>query len=153
MNRVATEAQIAGFLAKYSPAIEAQLRAARDRLRARFPKGFELVFDSYNALVFGISPTERTSQALLSVAGYPNWVTLFFLDGAALHDPQGLLEGGGKRVRSIRLQEPSTIDTPAVQALIAQAVAAHESAFMQAPALTTIVKSVAAKQRPRRPAR
>jgi hypothetical protein len=55
MSASATENQIAAFLAKYSPAIEAELIDARARLRAFFPRGFELVFDNYNALVFGMS--------------------------------------------------------------------------------------------------
>ena len=151
MNTVAVESQIADFLGKYTPAIEVQLREARTRLRAMFPRGFELVYDNYNALVFGISPTERTSDAFLSVAGYPKWVTLFFLHGASLHDPNGLLEGQGKQVRGVRLREPGTINTPEVEALIAQAVDPRRSAFLAAPGLTTIVKSVSAKQRPRRP--
>jgi hypothetical protein len=66
MNTAAVESQIAGFLAKYTPAIGAQLREARTRLCTMFPRGFELVYDNYNALVFGISPTERTGG---SVAG------------------------------------------------------------------------------------
>ncbi len=146
------ESQVARFLAKYTPAIEAQLREARARLRAMFPRGFELVYDNYNALVFGISPTERTSDAFLSVAGYPKWVTLFFLHGATLHDPNGLLEGEGKQVRGIRLKDPSNMNTPEVEALIAQAVLRYEAALIAAPALTTVVKLVSAKQRPRHPA-
>src|SRR5678816_3238915 len=133
MSVIAVESQIANFLSKYTPAVEGQLRDARTRLRAMFPRGFELVYDNYNALVFGISPTQRTSDAFLSVAGYPKWVTLFFLHGASLHDPTGLLQGQGKQVRGVRLTEPGTINTPEVEALIAQAVAARESAFVAAP--------------------
>jgi hypothetical protein len=103
MRASAIESQVAVFLGKYTPVVEAQLREARSRLRALFPRGFELVYDNYNALVFGISPTERTSDVFLSVAGYPKWVTLFFLHGDGLRDPSGLLEGQGKQVRSIRL--------------------------------------------------
>jgi hypothetical protein len=66
--------------------------------------------------------------------------------------PQGLLEGQGSRVRSIRLETPAVIDTPGGQALIAQATLTHAAAFLVAPTLATIVKSVAAKQRSRRPA-
>jgi len=150
MNTV--ESQVAGFLAKYTPEIEAQLREVRARLRAMFPRGFELVYDNYNALVFGISPTERTSEAFVSVAGYPKWVTLFFLHGARLHDPTGLLEGEGKQVRGIRLKVPADINTTEVEGLIRQAIHRHEAALLTAPALTTVVKSVSAKQRPRRPA-
>jgi hypothetical protein len=145
------ESQIATLLAKYSPTIEAQLREARTRLRATFPRGFELIYDNYNALVFAISPTDRTSEAFLSVAGYPKWITLFFLDGAALHDPSGLLEGQGKRIRSIRLKAPADINTPAVEALIAQSVRSRELAFLAAPTLITVIKSISASQRPRRP--
>jgi hypothetical protein len=152
MTSRAIESQIAAFLSKYSPEVESQLREARMWLRARFPRGFELVYDNYNALVLGISPTERTSEAFLSVAGYPRWVTLFFLNGADLHDPGGLLEGTGNRVRSVRLKHPEDIGSRELEALIAQAVEPHEAALFSAPALTTIVKSVSAKQRPRRPA-
>ena len=152
MNASDPEPQIASFLAKYSPTIEAKLKDARRRLRAFFPRGFELVFDNYNALVFGISPTERTSEAFISIAGYPKWVTLFFLNGTALNDPSGLLEGDGKQVRSIRLTNPSQINEPEVEALISQAVLPHQSALLGAPTLATIVKTVALQQRPRRPA-
>jgi hypothetical protein len=145
------ESQIAAFLGKYSPPIEARLRDARGRVRAKFPRGFELVYDNYNALVFGFSPTDRTPDAFLSVAGYPRWVTLFFLNGASLRDPSGLLEGDGKQVRSIRLEDAAQIDTPQVEALIAQAMSPCKTALLAAPPLTTIVKSVSAKQRPRRP--
>lgn len=146
------DAQIDAFLAKYTPAIEAQLRDARGRLRARFPRGFELVFDNYNALVFGIAPTERTRDAFISVAGYPKWVTLFFLFGTDLRDPEGLLEGAGKQVRSVRLKTSADIDAPAVRALIDQSIVPHAAALHAAPPLSTIVKPAAAKQRPRRPA-
>src|SRR5438445_580212 len=152
MRASAIESQVAVFLGKYTPVVEAQLREVRSRLRALFPRGFELVYDNYNALVFGISPTERTSDVFLSVAGYPKWVTLFFLHGDGLRDPSGLLEGQGKQVRSIRLQATADIDTPEVQVLIAQAVLPYGSALLAAPSLTTVIKSVSAKQRPRRPA-
>ena len=152
MKATSTESQIAVFLGRYTPAIEAQLRDARTRLRAMFPRGFELVFDNYNALVFGISPTERRSDAFLSVVGYPKWVTLFFLTGTDLDDPNGLLQGQGKQVRSIRLKRPADINSPEVEALIAQAVVRHEAALFTAPVLTTVIKLVGVKQRSRRPA-
>jgi hypothetical protein len=152
MGNDPVEAKIAGFLGEYMPEIEAQLRRARQGLRACFTHGFELVFNNYNALVFGISPTERASDAFISVAGYPRWVTLFFLDGAELEDPAGLLEGDGKQVRGIRLTPAAQIGSPHVQALIAQAVRPQASRLGAAPPLTTVVKQAAAKRRLRRPA-
>ncbi|MEO8936390.1 MAG: hypothetical protein ABI277_05770 [Burkholderiaceae bacterium] len=98
------ESQIAGFIAKYAPAIQHQLRAARFRLRTLFPRGHELVSDNDNALVFGISPTDRIPDAVVSIAGCPKWVTLLFLHGSDLDDPAGLLAGDGKQVRSSSVQ-------------------------------------------------
>jgi len=145
------ERQVDRFLAKYTPAIEADLRATRARLRSRFPCGYELVFDNYNALVFGISPTDKSKDAFISIAGYPRWVTLFFLHGITLVDPHGLLEGTGKRVRGIRLTRPSDIDAPVVIDLIEQAVEAQATSLASAPPMTTIVRMVVGAQRPRRP--
>lgn len=149
---IEVERRIATFVDKYTPAIAMQLRDARQRLRAHFPRGVEMVFDNYNALVFGIAPTDQSRDSFISVAGYPRWVTLFFLDGADLADPEGLLEGDGKQVRGIRLKTPADLDSPAVAALIAQAIAPHRDALAAAPPLAAVIKMEAVKQRPRRPA-
>jgi len=138
-----TAAAIAGFIGKYAPAIGAQLKAARARLRKMFPRGC--------ALVFGFAPGERASEAILSVAAYPRWVTLFFLEGVKLEDPRKLLQGGGSTVRSIRLENPKQLDDPAVRELIDQAIDRHREAFRAAGPLRTVIKSVSAKQRARRP--
>jgi hypothetical protein len=152
MTDAASERRIAGFIDKYTPQIAAQLRDARQRLRAHFPRGVEMVFDNYNALVFGIGPSDRTRESFVSIAGYPKWVTLFFLDGAGLDDPEGLLEGDGKQVRGIRLKTPADLDTPAVRALIEQAIAPHRTALEASQPLSTLIKAEVARQRPRRPA-
>ncbi len=139
------------FLIRYTPEIASQLKAARLHLAGHFPRGYELVYDNYNALVFGYGPTDRASDAIVSIAGYPQWVTLFFLHGATLRDPKKLLQGTGVQVRSIRLRPASVLLEPAVQALIKAAIAPSAKALAAAPPLETIVKSVSAKQKPRRP--
>jgi hypothetical protein len=152
MKTSAVEARIDKFIDKYDPAIAAQLRDARARLRAMFPRGYELVFDNYNALVFGIACGERATGAFLSIAGYPRWITLFFLRGVDLEDPLGLLEGQGAQVRGIRLQSARDIDDAGVRALIAQAAAARHEMLAQAPQLKTLIKTVVSAQRQRRSA-
>jgi hypothetical protein len=147
---MSAESQIAEFLSRYSPGIAAELRAARASICKLIPKGYELVYDNYNALVFGFGPTLRASEAVVSIAGYPNWVTLFFLMGSSLHDPDHLLQGTGSKVRSIRLKPSTVLESKPVQLLLAQALAEHKAAFEAAPLLSTVVKSVSCKQRPRR---
>ncbi len=142
---------IASFLARYDESIAAQARAVREHLSELFPQGFELVYDNYNALVFGFGPTERASDVLVSVAAYPKWVTLFFLKGAALPDPHGVLQGSGSQVRSARLAPVSVLFSAPIQELLRLVIADAQAELALAPPLSTVVKSVSAKHRPRKP--
>jgi len=78
-------------------------------------------------------------------------VTLFFRDGVDLDDPNGLLEGKGKQFRSIRLKDAESLNGNEIGTLIRQAIPPNESALRAARALTTVIKSVVKKQRPRPP--
>jgi hypothetical protein len=149
-----TARQIASFLAKYDPKIAADARASRTRLRKMVPGGIEFVYDNYNALVFGFGPSDRPSEAVLSLAIMPRWVTLCFLKGARLRDPKGLLRGGGTTVRSIHLSSPRHLEDADVRDLIDQSIAAARPAFRgNLGKQRTVIKSISAKQRPRRPAK
>jgi hypothetical protein len=145
------EAQIEGFIAKFSDDVAAQIRAARTEMRRRLPGAVEMVYDNYNALAIGYGPTDKRDDVVFSIAGFPRWVRLFFYWGARLDDPAGLLEGEGAQVRSILLQDLSVLDDPRVQALMAQALAMAKPIDVTAPS-RSIVKSISAKQKPRRPA-
>jgi hypothetical protein len=148
---MARSAEIEAFVSRYSDEIAGQLRRARADLRGLIPNGYELVYESHNALIFAFGPTPKASQLVISIAGYPKWVTLFFAKGTALEDPRGLLEGSGPGMRSVRLVPFEALKSQPVQALIKRALAAQAAAFKRAPPLTTVVKAISAKQRPRRP--
>jgi uncharacterized protein DUF1801 len=144
--------QIASFLAKYDAGVAKSAKACRAKMRKRVPGGFEFVYDNYNALVFGFGPTERPSEAVLSLAIMPQWVTLCFLKGAKLPDPKKLFRGSGNTVRNIRLTSPAQLQTPDVEALVNAALAAASPGFPgDGRQPETIVKSISAKQRARRP--
>jgi len=144
--------QIESFLAKYTPEMVRAGKQSRARMRDLLPGGIEFVYDNYNALVFGYGPDERPSDAVLSLALMPRWVTLCFLKGAKLSDPKKLLRGSGNIVRNIHLTSPAQIDEPDVMDLVQQAIAAAAPPFPgDGTRLRTIIKSISAKQRPRRP--
>jgi hypothetical protein len=145
------QAQLDGFLAKFAPEVEVQAHDLIARMRARLPGAAIMVYDNYNALAIGFGPSGKVSQAILSLAVFPRWVTLCFLFGASLPDPHRLLRGKGSRVRHVRLADPALLDDPRVQALIDEAVARSEPPFDLAARQMLVVKSVSAKQRPRRP--
>src|SRR5438270_10178061 len=142
--------QLDGFIDRYTPEIAGNARRALIFMEARLPTATRLVYDNYNALVVGFGTSDRVGDIILSMAVYPRWVTLFFLRGTVLPDPDGLLEGSGSTVRSVRLQPISRLESPKVGALIDAAVAnaAPLPATERAP---LIIKSISAKQRSRRP--
>jgi hypothetical protein len=143
--------QISRGLAKYSPEVRAIAKGTLAKMRKRLPGAVELVYDNFNALVIGFGPTERASDAVFSIALYPRWVNLYFLDGALLDDPLGLLKGTGSRVRRVVVTRPEVLDEPGVRALMAQAIANADVPFKPSARRRVILKAVSAKQRRRRP--
>jgi hypothetical protein len=144
-------AQLASFLGKFTPEIATLARKSIALLRKRLPGATVLVYDNYNALAVGFGPNERTSEAILSIAVWPRWVSLFFLQGKGLADPQKILKGSGNRVRHVVLTSTADLDQPAIRALIAAALA-RSQAKVPARGGEIVIKSISAKQRPRRPA-
>ena len=146
------QAQLAGFVSKFLPGVAAEARAALVRLRRLVPGAVELVYDNYNGLVIGFCPSERASEAVLSLVVYPRSVTICFLqDGPELPDPSGLLKGSGSVVRHISLQSAANLDKPAIRALINVALARAPVPIDSSGHRRLIIRSISAKQRPRRP--
>ena len=145
------EAQLDAFIAKYTPEIGAQARSVIERMTGLFPQAHRLVYDNYNALAIGFGPDARTSNAIFSIAIYPRWISLFFLQGVGLSDPAGLLKGSGSVVRHIVLGGPDDLDRPAIRALMDVALASAKVPLPGEGTGELIIKSVSARQRPRRP--
>ena len=109
------EQQLASFIAKFTPEVASLTHSILAKMRARYPTALELVYDNYNALAIGFGATERSSQAIFSIVVFPKWVSLFFLKGKDLPDPDKLLQGHGKVVRHIRLPSAATLDELSVK--------------------------------------
>jgi hypothetical protein len=142
--------QIAGFIAKFEPANAKLIRECRAEIRKLLPAAVELVYDNYNFFVIGYCTTERASDCILSIAAAANGVGLSFYHGASLPDPRHLLLGSGKQNRYVRLPGVETLRSAGVLALINAAVAQAEPPLPSQGGGHTVIKSVSAKQRPRR---
>jgi hypothetical protein len=145
------EKQLDRFLDAYTPEVAEIARKALMKLRKRLPFATEMVYDNYNALACGFGPSERVSDVVFSIAVYPKHVNFFFLQGATLPDPEGLLQGGGSRVRHIRLEDEKTLDRSDVKAMMASAMKMAKAPFDEKAEYKLVIKSVSAKRRPRRP--
>jgi len=149
-KRTTPAAQLAGFIARYAPGVATRARAALKTMRSLCPGATQLVYDNYNALAIAFGPTDRAGDLVCSITLYPKWVSLLFTHGAGLRDPERLLQGSGSRIRHVVLDRATTMDAPAVRALIRQAL--DEAGPRPAGRGTLVIKSVSKKQRPRRPA-
>jgi hypothetical protein len=144
--------QLDSFLAKYSPGIASLARGALTTMRKRLPGSLEMVYDNYYALVIGFVPNERPSDAIFSIALYPDHVTLCFLQGAGIPDPRDRLLGSGNVVRHIRVESAATLDDPEIVALMNAALHRAKVPLDPGQRRRLIIKAISAKQRPRRPA-
>ncbi len=144
------EKRLKGFIAKFEPGHQALIRAARKAMRARLPGAYELVYDNYNFFVIGYSPTERPSDSIFSIAAAANGVGLCFIRGAGLADPKKVLQGSGSQTRFLRLPSVEVLDRPEVKALMRAAMAKAKPLEGDGE---LVIRSVSAKQRPRRKAR
>src|SRR3984957_5274785 len=144
------EKQLERFLDAFAPEVADLARTTLVKLRKRLPHAKELVYDNYNALAIGFAPSERASEGIFSIAIYPMHINFFFLQGAKLPDPDGLLQGEGSVVRHIRLEDEKTLDRGDVKAMMATAMKMAEVPFDKKTEYKLVIKSVSAKQRPRR---
>jgi hypothetical protein len=154
-NKVAStttnaEKQLKSFIAKFEPKHQTLIRAVRKALRERFPTAFELAYDNYNFFVIGYSPTERASDAIVSIAAGSNGVGFCFIHGAHLPDPKKILLGSGSQTRFIRLDSVDVLGRSEVKTLISAAIAHAKTPLGTTGRGKLIIKSVSAKQRPRR---
>ena len=144
--------QLDGFIAKFSPGIAAMTNAVLKKMRKRYPTAQVLVYDNYNALAIGFGPSEKAGEAIFSIAVYPKWVSLFFLQAKGVPDPEGLLKGSGNVARHVVLGSPNDLEIPAIVAMMEAAVELAKAPFADKGTGRLVIKSVSAKQRPRRPA-
>jgi hypothetical protein len=143
--------QLDVWMDRYTDDVATLARAVFAWMRKKFPAANVIVYDNYNALAIGFATTDKGSGAVFSIVLYPRWVNFFFLNGATLPDPQKLLKGSGKRVRSITLHNRDALREPAMIALIdAEAKRSGLSSLTDSRG-PIVIKAVSAKQRPRRP--
>ena len=149
---VDSERQLTSFMDKFSEADQRLIRSVRRAVRRRLPTANELVWDNYNFLVIGYSATDRPSDSILSIAARANGLGLCFIHGASLPDPEGILSGSGSQTRFLRLDSAVVLGRAEVAVLVDAAVARSKVPFPPRGRGRLIVRSVSAKQRPRRKA-
>ena len=142
--------QVEIFIDKFDSKNAALIRSARKTLRKRLPSANELVYDNYNFFVIGYCSTERPSDCIVSIAAAANGVGLSFYYGAFLPDPLKLLLGSGSQNRFVRIESAATLAHPAVEELIAAAIAQAHKPLPASGRGKLVIRSISKKQKSRR---
>jgi len=110
-------------LADHRPDVVAAAHAIQGVIVEELPE-VVVYFDRGDGLLaFGASSAMR--DLLFALIPHAGWLNLQLADGATLPDPDGLVEGTGKRIRHVKLRSAEAAGRPAVQALVREQIRAH----------------------------
>ena len=109
------------YLTPYPPHVQDLMLEGRELLLNMYRPVVELHYDATAAVCAGFSYTGDLKGLFVNLAAYSDHVTLVFMWGAKLNDPEGRLKGEGKQVRHMRLVDLDTLRDPYVVELIQQA--------------------------------
>ena len=112
-------------LKKVPPAVRPTLQAARRTVKAVAPRAKELAYQTQPPraarAMWKIVRYVIDGANVVAIGTFPTYATLFFYRGRELDDESGLLEGGGKQLRFMRLRGPADARRPAVKRLVRKA--------------------------------
>jgi|SRR3569833_3952694 len=141
------------FLLPYPDKVKAAALWLREFVWDLYPQTNELIYDNYNAVAFGWSPTEKAGNVFCSIAVCSDHVNFGFNRGVDVADPDKILLGDGTQYRFIRVREKDDFPETYIKQLLKEAY--QNSIATMKPQKTlisgqTIVKSISpAKRRPK----
>src|ERR1700748_2153591 len=93
------------FLLPYPDKVKAAALWLREFVWELYPETNELIYDNYNAVAFGWSPTDTAGDAFCSIAVFGEHVNFGFNRGIEIEDPARILLGDGSLYRYIRIKD------------------------------------------------
>lgn len=110
------DADVERLLAEHDPELRVIEHALRATIHREFPDAVEQVDFGNRLIAFGRSM--RMRGLLFAIIAHKTWVNLQLADGAELPDPDGVIEGTGKRIRHVKVRSVGDASSPAVVAAI-----------------------------------
>jgi len=140
------------FLQPFSTEINEIVLWLRDFVWDLYPQTNELIYDNYNAVAFGWSPTDKVGHTFCSIAiGRTSKNIHFgFYWGAEIDDPEKMLLGEGNQYRYILVDNVKSFPKRYIKKLIADAYENSLSKVKDVGQIRnglTITKSISDKKR------
>jgi hypothetical protein len=122
-----TDISVADQLKKIPSKVRPTVRAARRVVRAAGPRAKEIAYQSTaprsSSAMWKLVRYAVDDVPVVGIGTFRTYASMFFYRGRELDDDSGLLEGGGKDARFIRLRVPADAERPAVRRLVRKAFA------------------------------
>ena len=140
------------FLKPFNKEINELVLWLREFVWDQYPKTNELIYDNYNALAFGWSPTDKVGHTFCSIAvGRTSKNIHFgFYWGSEINDPEKLLLGNGNQYRYLLVTGKKEFPKTYIKKLVKEAYA-NSLAKIKDPTQimygNTITKSISVKKR------
>jgi hypothetical protein len=93
------------FLLPYADKVKAAALRLREFVWDLYPDTNELIYDNYNAVAFGWSPTDKAGDVFCSIAVFSDHVNFGFNRGVDIDDPGNMLLGAGSQYRYIKVKD------------------------------------------------
>jgi hypothetical protein len=144
------------FLKPFPPDIQERALWLRAFVWDMYPHCNELIYDNYNALAFGWSPTDRVGHTFCSIAvGRTSGNVHFgFYWGSQIADPKKILIGEGNQYRYLLVPELEKFPKAYIKKLVKDAYANSLSKVKDQKQImhgATITKAVSPKKRTLKP--
>lgn len=145
-------ADLAKFLKPFNEEIKEIVFWLRGFVWDLYPKANELIYDNYNAVAFGWSPTDKLGHTFCSIAvgRTSNNIHFGFYWGSKIADPQKKLLGQGNQYRYILVKDKKDFPKTYIKKLLKDAYANSLVKVKDKHQLCegmTITKSVSEKKR------
>ena len=138
------------FLKPFSPEVKEIALWLREFVWDQYPTSNELIYDSYNALAFGWSLTERLGHTFCSVAVMARYCHFGFYWGTEISDPKKLLLGKGNQYRYIVVESKKDFPKMYIRKLLREAYVNSRAKVKDKSELTegkTITKAIYQKKK------
>jgi len=140
------------FLKPFNEEITERALWLREFIWDLYPQANELIYDNYNALAIGWSPTDRVGHTFCSIAvgRTSNNLHFGFYWGSEISDPDKILLGEGNQYRYILVPDKNKFPKTYIKKLVKEAYANSLGKVKDKKQIVngqTIVKSVSAKKR------
>lgn len=136
------EISVAEQIKKVPPLVRPTVNAARRMVKAVAPEAKEIAYQSKpprsTRAMWKLVRYAIGDANVAAIGTFPTYAALFFYRGRELEDGSGLLEGGGKEFRFIRVRAPADALQPAVKRVVRKAFALER---------TTVARSANDRQR------